>query len=154
MAERTVDDPTLLQHQSVDDFDTSIVGQICTNAILDLDVLVVVAILAIDGVSIFVVDVFVVVVVVVVDVVDPLSLVIVEAVVFVGLDATQVWEIVQHDVLDCFDVHFANGFAVVVVDVVDVDGLDPFHPFDVAEVRFKYCRMISSMFSRIMMLIS
>ena len=28
----------------------------------------------------------------------------------------------------------ANGF--VVVDVVDVDGFDPFYPFDVAEVRF------------------
>ena len=96
VAERTVDDPTLLRHQWVDVVDASVVGQVVANAILDVlclvVVVVVVAILAIDGVSIFVVDFAVyVVVVVVVDVVDPFSLVdVVEAVVVVGLDATQV----------------------------------------------------------------
>ena len=93
VAERTVDDPTLLQHQWVDVVDASVVGQVVGNAILDvLCLVVVVAILAIDGVSIFVVDFVVyVVIVVVVDVVDPFSLVdAVEAVVVVGLDATQV----------------------------------------------------------------
>ena len=92
VAERTVDDPTLLRHQWVDVVDASVVGQVVGNAILDVLCLVVVAILAIDGVSIFVVDFVVyVVIVVVVDVVDPFSLVdAVEAVVVVGLDATQV----------------------------------------------------------------
>ena len=92
VAERTVDDPTLLRHQWVDVVDASVVGQVVGDAILDVLCLVVVAILAIDGVSIFVVDFVVyVVIVVVVDVVDPFSLVdAVEAVVVVGLDATQV----------------------------------------------------------------
>ena len=61
MAERTVDDPTLLWRQWVDVVDASIVGQIVANAILNIDVLVVVAaIFPIDDLSIFVVNVFVV----------------------------------------------------------------------------------------------
>ena len=88
VAERAVDDPTLLRHQWVDAVDASVVGQVVANAILDVLCLVVVAILAIDAVSIFVVDFAVcVVVVVVVDVVDAFSLVdAVEAMVVVGLD--------------------------------------------------------------------
>ena len=84
--------PLCSQHQWVDVVDASAVGQVVANAIFDVDVLVVGAILAIDGVSIFVVDFAVyIVVVVVVDVVDPFSLVdVVEAMVVVGLDATQV----------------------------------------------------------------
>ena len=132
VAERKVDDPTLIWHQWVDVVDASVVGQVVANAILDaLCLVVVAAILALAGVSIFVVYAFVVillvvVVVVVVDVVDPFSLVnVVEAMVVVSLDATQVLEVV-----------LLLRFALLS-----------------ASARGKYSRMISSTFSRILMLI-
>ena len=54
VAERTIDDPTLLRHQSVDVVDAFVVGQVVANDIFDVVCLVVVAaIVAIDGVSIF-----------------------------------------------------------------------------------------------------
>ena len=57
MAEKSIDDPALLLHQSVDTVDVSIVGQIAANAILDVDgFAVAAAILAIDAVSTIVGD--------------------------------------------------------------------------------------------------
>ena len=91
VAERTVDDPTLLRLQCVDV--ASVAGQLVANATLDaLCLVVVAAILAIDGVSIFAADFAVyVVVVIVIGVVDPFSLVdVVEAMVVASLNATQV----------------------------------------------------------------
>ena len=107
--QRTVDDPILLWHQWVDVVDACVVGQAVANAFVDVDVLVVVvAILAIDGVSTSAVDCAVyVMVVVVVDVVDPFSLVdVVEAVV------------VRQDGLNDFDADFPREFAVHSADVV------------------------------------